>query len=238
MPQRAVDFIHEPNGDLRTALTQYGASMLREDCGLRFDGDGRLSAQARARYEAYGADRALVELLAYQLANGWELTDSNVVGGLVSSEAPILSDSLVRDARGTVVWNRSLFWYAHYQVYDPVIQLARHGVVTFKKEADLIFCGAYVDLTRQGDGTLLLEPTTQGRAWLAEDEFEYPEFDELLEDHLRGMWSYEVAGDLHVLANPHDGAFAFRGAPQMALDRDGRLLMAAAATMSRQQPRP
>jgi hypothetical protein len=143
---------------------------------------------------------------------------------LISAEAPILSDSLVRDGRGVVRWFRSIYWFDQYQIQDPVIELARHGAVVFTCERDLFFSGRYVDITRQSD-TLLLEPTLSGRAWLGENEFEYPPFDELLEDHLERMWTYAVDGDHHTLANPYDGVFAFRGAPQLTMDREGRLLM-------------
>jgi hypothetical protein len=225
MAEPYVDLRFDAQGQLRIELTPAGAAFAREELGLRFDPDGALPHAARERYERYGADRALAELLAYPLGNGWELTSSDEIGGLVSAEAPIVSDSLVRDERGVVRWFRSIYWYSEYQIHDPVIELARHGVVVFAQECDLIFSGRSIDITRQRDDTLLLELTASGRRWLDADEFEYPPFDELLEDHLQGIWTYAVNGETHTLANPYDGVFAFHGAPQLTLDQTGRLLM-------------
>jgi hypothetical protein len=114
MAPRDVDLVFESNGNLTIALTPAGAAFVREDLGLRCDADGRLDPNTQARYERYCAHRAFAELLPYQLGTGWELT-SDEVGGLVSPDAQILSESLVRDDRGVVTWWRALYWYADYQ---------------------------------------------------------------------------------------------------------------------------
>jgi len=235
MGQELTTFTVTPQGTLHIALTDAGREFLRDDVG--FDGEGRLREEARDRYDPA---RTLDELFEYQLANGWETTSSQEIGALVSEDAPMISDSLVRDEDGKVIWYRAFYWYEPYAILDPAAQLAKEDgrrTITFSPVRDLTWAGHYVDITRQDDGSLLLEPTEAGKAWLAEDEFAYPDFDELLEDQFEKGWSSETetapaetywtspdTGVTYTLSNPWDGTFRFQGSPQEALDRQGRAL--------------
>ncbi len=227
MGQELTTFTLTPQGTLQIALTDAGREFLCDDVG--FDGEGQLREEARDRYDPA---RTLDELFEYHLANGWETTSSQEIGALVSEDAPMVSDSLVRDDEGAVLWYRALYWYEPYAILDPVAQLAKEEgrrTITFSAVRDLTWAGQSVDMTRQDDGSLLLEPTEAGRAWLAEDAFEYPQFDELIEDHLGKNWSYHQEGApgssiTHTVWNPWDGAFTFQGSPQEALDQQGRVV--------------
>jgi len=235
MSQALTTFALTPHGNLQIALTDAGREALREDWG--FDGDGQLTEAARERYDPVAA---LDALFAYQVENGWDMTSSREVGALVSEDAPMISDSIVRDDNGEIVWYGALYWYEPYAILDPVAQLAKEqgtNTITFTAVRDLTWSGKYLDLTRQADGSLLVEPTEAGKAWLAEDAFAYPTLDELLEDHLAKQWTYEQdiapaeaywaspdTGVTYTLSNPWDDAFTFQGSPQEALDRQGRAI--------------
>jgi hypothetical protein len=72
MAEQYVGFRVDAHEQLRIALTPAGEEFAREDLGLRFGPDEELPQEARARYQRFGAERALAELLGYQLANGRE----------------------------------------------------------------------------------------------------------------------------------------------------------------------
>ena len=143
----------------------------------------------------------------------------------------ILSDDIeLDDHSGNVVWYRSLFVYLPYAIRDPVEELARENGTKralFSRFSELTWSGKYIDLTRTETGSLLVELTDDGWKWLDEDEFEYPQFDELLEDHLEKAWEYDTTGEgnafTHTLRNHWDGSFTYCGFPQYLLDENGHI---------------
>ena len=110
MNGRLVDFAKDGDGNLLITLTNAG----REE----------LSAIIEFR-DQQGIDSAFLELIEYQLSNGWELIRPEEVGALTSSV--ILMDDADRDDTGALVRCGRVYWHPNYAVEDPIESLRTTG---------------------------------------------------------------------------------------------------------------
>ena len=71
----------------------------------------------------------LVDLLDYQLCNGWDWIRPEEIGAL--TDAPILGQ-VTRNDDGDFL-DGDVYWFPDYMVTDPVEHLLTHGYVIFQK---------------------------------------------------------------------------------------------------------
>ena len=109
-----VDFRRTPGGHLRITLTTSGREWFPEIEIIR---DHR------------GIDAAFVELIEYQLANGWELVRPEEIGALTDSL--ILSADVRRDDHGDLVRVGRIDWNPDYAVNDEIEVLEERGWIQF-----------------------------------------------------------------------------------------------------------
>jgi len=76
-----------------------------------------------------GTDAALQELLQDHLENGWEFLEPTEIGAM--TEAPIISQDVLRNEQGDIVLVGQVFWFSNYQVEDPLETLVRSRPVSF-----------------------------------------------------------------------------------------------------------
>lgn len=103
-----IEFKKTESGHLELKITPEGLEMLQE---MR---DQRITQ--RTDVEEF------VDLIEYQLCNGWELLndfDIQCVGGLTSCPF-ILTDDVVRNEEGDIKEMNSCWWYIDYMVKSPV----------------------------------------------------------------------------------------------------------------------
>jgi hypothetical protein len=76
-----------------------------------------------------GTDAALGELLEDHLTNGWEFLEPAEIGAL--TDAPIISQDVLRNEQGDIVLVGRVFWFSNYQVEDPLETFVRDRSVSF-----------------------------------------------------------------------------------------------------------
>ena len=90
--------------------------------------EAREDAQAIAAADL-DADSKLSEMIEWQLGNGWSWVRPEDIGAL--TDAPILSDDIEYDDHGNVVSVGAVYWYPHYDIADPSVQLLTDGYIDF-----------------------------------------------------------------------------------------------------------
>lgn len=117
----------------------------KTDSGLRIDltaeGRNELTAllieqedkQVRGSQYQLSNARIFCDLIEYHLCNGWEMITAEDVGALTSNET-LLSDTVRRNDSGDLEWTDSVYYFANYQITDPLDLLEQDGYVDFAVE--------------------------------------------------------------------------------------------------------
>lgn len=106
------------------------------DLAIRLNANGRSEFATIAEVrDAFGIREALYRLLEDRLANGCEMVASEEIGAL--TDAPILSDEIVRDEAGSIIEAGRAFWFPDYQVLDEIEELRNRGVLLFRGFSEL-----------------------------------------------------------------------------------------------------
>jgi hypothetical protein len=65
--------------------------------------------------------RSLLDVLEHELCNGWETVDPADIGAMTDGE--IISQEITRDDDGEITALGRVYWFADYQVVDPIATL-------------------------------------------------------------------------------------------------------------------
>jgi hypothetical protein len=108
-------------GRVETYVDRYGDLVLENP---EFDTDWE-------RLEGLPHDEALIELLEYQLANGYDVIRPEEIGAL--TDALIIGWDVLRDDQGKFKSAAAIYWHDNYQVQNAVKILQHGDRVIFKK---------------------------------------------------------------------------------------------------------
>lgn len=96
--------------------------------------------------ESLPHDEALIELLEYQLANGFDVIRPEEIAAL--TDALIIGWDVNRDDQGNYIDAGAIFWHEDYQVQDAIKELKSGNAVIFLRgdQRDLKDMGRYREL--------------------------------------------------------------------------------------------
>lgn len=114
MSGKYTEFETLPNGNLCIRLLEEERASVEEIAAQDLTADGKLA-----------------QVIEWQLSNGWEFVRPEDIGAL--TEAPILTEEIDTDDRGTVLSVGTVYWYPQYDVSDPVAKLLENGYVDFER---------------------------------------------------------------------------------------------------------
>ncbi len=86
------------------------------------------------RLEALPHDEALIELLEFQLSNGYDVIRPEEISAL--TDALIVGRDVVRDEEGKYQGAAAIYWHRDYQTQDAIRTLKRGDPVIFYKGSD------------------------------------------------------------------------------------------------------
>ena len=92
--------------------------------------DGKSEVAEMLQDDSRGTDAQLLDLLEYELCNGWSLVLPEEIGALTS--AILLSDDVVRSDTGELEACAKVYIFDQYQVISPIQELHDKGYMVWR----------------------------------------------------------------------------------------------------------
>lgn len=120
MSRKLVDFTKGPNGLTITLLPEG-----RDELQQKIDDAANDSEAERFEIDPIGADNVFLELIEYQLCNGWETIKPEECGAL--TDGLILTDDAERNDDGDLIALGRVYWDSQSAVKSAARELYERG---------------------------------------------------------------------------------------------------------------